>query len=191
MTTAQVGYAPVHRWVKYVLGRTHTTVVVTVAWAVVVSPRGATRHCGRSGSCLTSRARWFWSVVPAAGAALVARAGARSGGDQSSADPPGSHAPGSGSARGGGAGHDPARALGRLVGGHRHRWSHAPHRLGRHPLSLAPGTLPGHDAGAHPAASGRLRPWCAGRWWRTAAFPARRFLRSCAKAVRTSACGCG
>jgi hypothetical protein len=25
MTTAQVGYLPVHRWVKYVLGSTHTT----------------------------------------------------------------------------------------------------------------------------------------------------------------------
>jgi hypothetical protein len=34
MTTAQVGYLPVHRWVKHVLGSTHTTVVVTVAWAV-------------------------------------------------------------------------------------------------------------------------------------------------------------
>lgn len=35
MTTAQVGYAPVHRWVKSVLGNTHTTVVITVAWAVL------------------------------------------------------------------------------------------------------------------------------------------------------------
>src|SRR3989442_9505106 len=35
MTTAQVGYLPVHRWVKHVLGSTHTTVVVTVAWAVL------------------------------------------------------------------------------------------------------------------------------------------------------------
>ena len=35
MTTAQVGYAPVHRWVKSVLGSMHTTVVVTVAWAVL------------------------------------------------------------------------------------------------------------------------------------------------------------
>ena len=33
MTTAQGGYLPVHRWVKHVLGSTHTTVVVTVAWA--------------------------------------------------------------------------------------------------------------------------------------------------------------
>src|SRR5207237_10349779 len=32
---AQVGYAHVHRWVKEVLGRTHTTVIMTVAWAVL------------------------------------------------------------------------------------------------------------------------------------------------------------
>jgi hypothetical protein len=35
MTTAQVGYAPIYQWVKQVLGHTHTTVVVTVSWAVL------------------------------------------------------------------------------------------------------------------------------------------------------------
>jgi len=35
MTTAQVGYAPVPRWVKNVLGSTPPTVVITVAWAVL------------------------------------------------------------------------------------------------------------------------------------------------------------
>jgi hypothetical protein len=35
MTTAQVGYTPVHRWVKHVLGPTHTTVIATIAWAVL------------------------------------------------------------------------------------------------------------------------------------------------------------
>src|SRR5262249_57089308 len=35
MTTAQGGYLPVHRWAKHVLGSTHTTVVVTGAWAVL------------------------------------------------------------------------------------------------------------------------------------------------------------
>src|SRR2546430_7408982 len=35
MTTAQVGYPHVHRWVKEVLGRTHATVIMTVAWAVL------------------------------------------------------------------------------------------------------------------------------------------------------------
>src|SRR5439155_21126671 len=35
MTTAQVGYTPVHRWVKQVLGSTHTTVVRTITWAVL------------------------------------------------------------------------------------------------------------------------------------------------------------
>jgi hypothetical protein len=35
MTTAQGGYTPVHRWVKHVLGHTHTTVVGTITWAVL------------------------------------------------------------------------------------------------------------------------------------------------------------
>jgi hypothetical protein len=35
MTTAPVGYEPVYRWVKPILGRTPTTVVVTVVWAVL------------------------------------------------------------------------------------------------------------------------------------------------------------
>src|SRR3989442_15727492 len=48
-----------------------------------VSPGGATRHFGRSGPGLTGRAGRFWSVVSAAGAALVVWAGARSGDDQS------------------------------------------------------------------------------------------------------------
>ena len=34
MTTAQGGYAPIQQWVTYVLGTTHTTVVITVVWAV-------------------------------------------------------------------------------------------------------------------------------------------------------------
>ncbi len=71
MTTAQVGYVPVHRWVKYVLGRTHTTVVVTVAWAVVCL-LGAQRvtsatlaralpaeHAGSGRSCLRRVRRWW------------------------------------------------------------------------------------------------------------------------------------
>jgi len=71
MTTAQVGYAPVHRWVKYVLGRTHTTVVVTVAWAVVcllgaqrVTAAALARalpaeHAGSGRSCLRRVRRWW------------------------------------------------------------------------------------------------------------------------------------
>ena len=54
---------------------------------------------------------WLWPVVSAAGAALVERAGPRADNDQSSTDPPRAHAPGGGSARGGGAGYDPARTL--------------------------------------------------------------------------------
>src|SRR5439155_1425755 len=118
-----------------------------------------TRHSGRWGPGLTGRAGRFWSVVSAAGAALVVWAGARSGDGQSRPDPPSAHAPGGGSARSGGAGHHPARALGSLVGWHRRRWPHAPHRLGRHPVSLAQGALPGHDAGAHRAAPAGLPGW--------------------------------
>jgi len=71
MTTAQVGYAPVHRWGKYVLGRTHTTVVVTVAWAVVcllgaqrVTAAALARalpaeHAGSGRSCLRRVRRWW------------------------------------------------------------------------------------------------------------------------------------
>jgi hypothetical protein len=71
MTTAQVGYAPISRWVKQVLGRTHTTVVVTVAWAVLclllaqrVTPAALARalpseHAGSGRSCLRRVRRWW------------------------------------------------------------------------------------------------------------------------------------
>jgi hypothetical protein len=72
MTTAQVGYLPVHRWVKHVLGSTHTTVVVTVAWAVLcllvaqrITSAALARalpaeHAGSGRSCLRRVRRW-WS----------------------------------------------------------------------------------------------------------------------------------
>ena len=71
MTTAQGGYAPVHRWVKEVLGSTHTTVIMTVAWAVLcllVAPRvtSATlaralpaEQAGSGRSCLRRVRRWW------------------------------------------------------------------------------------------------------------------------------------
>ena len=71
MTTAQVGYLPVHRWVKHVLGSTHTTVVVTVAWAVLcllvaqrVTAAALARalpaeHAGSGRSCLRRVRRWW------------------------------------------------------------------------------------------------------------------------------------
>jgi hypothetical protein len=71
MTTAQVGYLPVHRWVKHVLGRTHATVVVTIAWAVLgllvaqrVTPAALARalpaaHAGSGRSCLRRVRRWW------------------------------------------------------------------------------------------------------------------------------------
>jgi hypothetical protein len=81
MTTAQVGYTPVHRWVKPVLGTTHTTVVVVIAWAVrcllVAHPVTAAalaralpaEHAGAGRSCLRRGRRW-WSG-PALDQALI------------------------------------------------------------------------------------------------------------------------
>ena len=71
MTTAQVGYTPVYRWVKHVLGSTHTTVVVTIAWAVLcllvaqrVTPAVLARalpaaQAGSGRSCLRRVRRWW------------------------------------------------------------------------------------------------------------------------------------
>src|SRR4051812_7863436 len=71
MTTAQGGYAPVHRWVKDVLGRPPTTVVVTVVWAVLgllVAQRVTAaplarafpaEHAGSGRSCLRRVRRWW------------------------------------------------------------------------------------------------------------------------------------
>jgi Transposase DDE domain len=75
MTTAQVGYAPVHRWVKSVLGRTHTTVVRTIAWAVLcllvaqrVTSAALARalpatQAGSGRSCLRRVRRWWQGPV--------------------------------------------------------------------------------------------------------------------------------
>jgi hypothetical protein len=84
MTTAQVGYAPVHRWVKHVLGSMHATVVVTVAWAVLcllvarrVTPAALARalpgeHAG-SGRSRLRRVRRWWSG-PALNQAIISPA---------------------------------------------------------------------------------------------------------------------
>jgi hypothetical protein len=71
MTTAQVGYMPVYRWVKQGLGNTHTTVVATVAWAVLcllvaqrVTSAALARalpaeQAGSGRSCLRRVRRWW------------------------------------------------------------------------------------------------------------------------------------
>jgi hypothetical protein len=71
MTTTQVGYPPVHRWVKQVFGNTHTTVVATVAWAVLyllgaqrVTSAALARalpaeQAGSGRSCLRRVRRWW------------------------------------------------------------------------------------------------------------------------------------
>src|SRR5262245_54710755 len=72
MTTAQVGYTPVQRWVKHVLGRTHTTVIATIAWAVLcllvaqrVTPAALARTLpgedAGSGRSRLRRVRRWWS----------------------------------------------------------------------------------------------------------------------------------
>ena len=72
MTTAQGGYAPVHRWVKHVLGSMPTTVVGTVAWAVRcrlvaqrVTPAALARawpgEYAGSGRSRLRRVRRWWS----------------------------------------------------------------------------------------------------------------------------------
>ena len=70
MTTAQVGYPPVYRWVKQVLGETHPTVVATAAWAVLcllvaqrVTSAALARalpaeQAGSGRSCLRRVRRW-------------------------------------------------------------------------------------------------------------------------------------
>ena len=87
MTTAQVGYAPIYRWVKHVLGMTHSTVVVTVAWAVLcllvaqrITPAALARalpseHAGSGRSC--TRCATSSLAFSSASAALVERADSR------------------------------------------------------------------------------------------------------------------
>lgn len=75
MTTAQRGYAPVHRWVTTFLGQTHTTVIVTITWAVLcllaaqrLTPAALARavpseRAGSGRSCLRRVRRW-WTGPP-------------------------------------------------------------------------------------------------------------------------------
>jgi hypothetical protein len=84
MTTAQVGYAHVHRWVKHILGSTHTTSVVTLAWAVLcllvaqrVTAAALARalpanQAGSGRSCL--RRVWRWWRGPALDQATISPA---------------------------------------------------------------------------------------------------------------------
>ena len=98
MTTAQVGYLPVNRWVKHVLGSTHTTVVVTVAWAVLcllVAQRATSaalaralpaEQAGSGRSCLRRVRRWWCG--PALDQATVSPALIRLALTLLAADPP-------------------------------------------------------------------------------------------------------
>ncbi len=71
MTASDVGYDRIHRWVKRVLGATHTTVVVTITWAVLclllaqqATPAALARalpaeQAGSGRSCLRRVRRWW------------------------------------------------------------------------------------------------------------------------------------
>ena len=75
MTASDVGYDRIHRWVKTVLGATHTTVVVTITWAVLclllaqqATPAALARalpaeQAGSGRSCLRRVRRW-WEGPP-------------------------------------------------------------------------------------------------------------------------------
>ena len=75
MTTAQIGYGPVHRWVQTMLGSMHVTVIVTVTWAVLcllaaqrLTPAALARalpseRAGSGRSCLRRVRRW-WTGPP-------------------------------------------------------------------------------------------------------------------------------
>lgn len=75
MTASAVGYPQVHAWVKTMLGRTHATVVHTLAWAVLcvlvaqrVTPAALARalpaeQAGRARARLTRVRRW-WTGPP-------------------------------------------------------------------------------------------------------------------------------
>lgn len=75
MTTTQIGYLPVQRWVRALLGPTHVTVIVTIAWAVVcllaaqrLTPAALARalpseRAGSSRSRLRRVRRW-WTGPP-------------------------------------------------------------------------------------------------------------------------------
>src|SRR5215510_7608637 len=98
-TTAQVGYTPVHQWVKHVLGSTHTTVVMTVAWAglcLLVAQRVTAaalaralpaEHAGSGRSCRRRVRRW-WSG-PALDQATISPALIRLALTLLAAEPPG------------------------------------------------------------------------------------------------------
>ena len=77
MTASAVGYPQVHAWVKTMLGRTHATVIHTIAWAVLcllvaqrATPAALARalpadQAGRARARLTRVRRW-WTGPPLA-----------------------------------------------------------------------------------------------------------------------------
>jgi hypothetical protein len=189
MTTAQVGYTPVHRWVKHVLGNTHTTVVVTITWAVLcllaaqrVTSAALARalpaeHTGSGRSCLRRVQRW-WSG-PALEQATISPTLIRLALLLLAADQP------------------VVVALDTTRLGPWEVWLAG--------IVLAGRTLPiGWAVIPYPWTKGRFRATtlallqqlqqtfpAGARWSRTVAFRAQCSLPSCARVARTSACGCG
>ena len=191
MTTAQGGETPVHRWGKEGLGNTHSTVGVTVAWAVrwlLVAQRVPSAALARafpaepagSGRAWLRRVRRWWqgpaldqaTLSPALlRLALTLLAGAQP--VVVALAPPGA-APG------------------------KSGWRVSASRAARSPLDGRSSPLPGpRDASgsrhwpALSSASRPARPADAGRWSRPAAGQARGSLPRGARVARTSAGGCG
>jgi hypothetical protein len=191
MTTAQVGYLPVHRWVKQVLGSTHTTVVVTVAWAVLcllvaqrVTAAALARalpaeHAGSGRSCLRRVRRW-WSG-PALDQATISPARIRLALTLLAAEQP------------------VLVALDTTRLGAWEVWLAGIVIAGRTlPIGWAVIPYPCPRGASGPRrwrssshSSRPSQPEWAGRWSRTAAFRARCSLPSDARVARTSACGGG
>ena len=190
MTTAQVGYTPVYRWVKQVLGDTHTTVVATVAWAVLclllaqrVTSAALARalpadQAGSGRSCLRRVRRWWGG--PAFNQATISPALIRLALALLTAD------------------HPVVVALDTTRLGPWEVWLASSWPAARSRLAGRSSPIPGRrDASGRrrwhlsSSSSRPFQPAYAGRWWPTAAFPAPCSSPSCAREARTSACGCG
>ena len=153
MTTTRIGPLPVQRWGRALLGPTHVTVIVTVAWAVVcllaaqrITPAALARALpserAGSGRSRLRRVRRWWTGPPL-DHVLVSPALLRS---TLGLLPPGQAVV---------VALDTPGAVGSLAGRRGGRRPHPAHWLGSAPVSLAQRPVPPHHRGPSPAAPGR------------------------------------